>query len=53
MAAGHHLDELARLVDTAGADSVGRLVQLVRAPHPRFYVGEGKVDELRLAIEKP
>ncbi len=51
MAAGHHLDELARLVDTAGADPVGRLVQLVRAPHPRFYIGKGKVDELRLAIE--
>lgn len=42
-----HLEELARLADTAGATVVGRLVQLVRAPTPNLYLGEGKVGELR------
>jgi len=48
----HHLDELARLADTAGADVVGRLVQRIQAPTPNLYLGEGKVDELRqLAVD--
>lgn len=41
------LDELALLVDTAGADVVARTVQRRRAPDPATYVGRGKVDELR------
>ncbi len=44
------LDELALLVDTAGADVVGRVVQRRSAPDPATYVGKGKVEEiLRLA----
>jgi len=52
--AGEHLDELARLADTAGAEVVGRLIQRVDKPTPNFYLGEGKVDELkeRLAAER-
>jgi GTPase len=42
-----HLDELARLVDTAGADVVGRLSQQVASPNPGTLIGEGKVEELR------
>ena len=42
----HHLDELARLVDTAGAEVVGRLVQPIEAPNPRTYIGSGKTLEL-------
>ncbi len=42
-----HLDELARLVDTAGAQVVGRLTQQVTAPNPATLLGEGKVAELR------
>jgi GTP-binding protein HflX len=45
--ADDHLDELARLADTAGATVIGRLVQRVQAPTPKFYLGEGKVDEVR------
>ncbi len=46
------LDELELLVDTAGADVVGRVVQRRNAPDPATYVGGGKVDEIReLAIE--
>ena len=40
------LDELARLVDTAGADVAGRIVQRRPAPDPATYVGRGKAEEL-------
>ncbi|MGE0355211.1 MAG: GTPase HflX [Gemmatimonadales bacterium] len=42
-----HLEELGRLVDTAGAEVVGRLSQQVESPHPGTLIGEGKVEELR------
>ena len=41
------LDELAQLVDTAGADEVARVVQRRERPDPATYVGKGKVEELR------
>jgi len=41
------LDELALLVDTAGADVVARVVQRRDAPDAATYLGSGKVDELR------
>jgi GTP-binding protein HflX len=47
-----HLAELARLVDTAGADVVGSLTQLVDRPHPGTYLGSGKLDELSLRIQE-
>ncbi len=40
------LDELAQLVDTAGADVVARVVQRRDAPDPSTFLGSGKVDEL-------
>lgn len=40
------LDELERLADTDGADSVGRLVQRLRSPYARTYLGSGKIEEL-------
>ena len=40
------LDELALLVDTAGADAVARMVQRRDAPDHTWYIGKGKVDEL-------
>jgi GTP-binding protein HflX len=45
-----HLDELAELVDTAGATVVGRLSQHVASPNPATLIGEGKVDELRATL---
>jgi GTP-binding protein HflX len=45
--AEEHLLELARLADTAGASVEATLRQRLEAPHPRFFVGEGKVAELR------
>jgi GTP-binding protein HflX len=45
--ADEHLRELGRLADTAGAQVVGTVVQRLDAPHPRFYIGRGKVDQLK------
>ena len=45
------MDELARLADTAGAGVVGRAVQRIEAPTPNYYIGQGKVDELKGVIE--
>ncbi len=41
------LDELALLVDTAGADVVGRTTQRRQSPDPATYIGSGKADEVR------
>jgi len=47
-----HLDELALLVDTAGADVMERVVQRRDRPDPATYVGKGKAEELRqLSLE--
>jgi GTP-binding protein HflX len=40
------LEELAALVDTAGADVVGKLWQKRNRPHSRTYLGKGKLAEL-------
>jgi GTP-binding protein HflX len=46
------LDELAQLVDTAGAEEVARVVQRRRAPDPPTYIGKGKAQELHeVALE--
>jgi GTP-binding protein HflX len=42
-----HLDELARLADTAGATVVGRTFQRVEAPTPHLYLGQGKAEEVK------
>ncbi len=41
------LDELELLVDTAGADVVERVVQRRSAPDHTWYIGKGKVDDLK------
>ena len=47
-----HLDELALLLDTAGADVVGRVVQSRNNPDPATFVGKGKAAELaELSLE--
>ncbi len=42
-----HLEELARLADTAGAEVVGALTQQLDRPHAATYLGKGKLEELR------
>ena len=46
-----HLDELELLVDTAGADSVARVIQRRQTPDPATFIGSGKVEELRVLCE--
>ncbi len=41
------LQELAELVRTAGAETVGSLIQNREAIHPGTYIGKGKIEELR------
>ena len=48
------LDELSLLIDTAGADEAARLTQRRDSPDSTWYIGKGKVDELKevcLAID--
>lgn len=40
------LDELARLLDTAGGETFARVVQNKSTPDPRTLIGSGKVQEL-------
>ena len=44
------LDELEELVKTAGAQAVGRVMQTREAMHPGYYVGTGKVEEIKMAV---
>jgi GTP-binding protein HflX len=46
-----NLDELARLVDTAGADPIDRVIQKRDAPDPATYVGKGKASEIHATSE--
>jgi GTP-binding protein HflX len=45
-----HLSELGELVDTAGAQVVGRLTQQVVSPNSATLLGEGKVEELKALV---
>jgi len=42
------LDELAQLIDTAGADVLARVIQRRDRPDPATYIGSGKAEELHL-----
>lgn len=45
------LDELRRLSDTAGARVVGTITQRLKKPTANFFVGQGKLAEIKLACE--
>lgn len=42
-----HLDELAFLAETAGISVTHRFSQRLKHPDPRFFVGKGKLEEIR------
>ena len=44
------LDELEELANTAGAQTVGRVIQNREKPHPGTYLGKGKIDEVKELI---
>lgn len=46
------LDELAELARTAGAETVGRIIQPREYAHPSTYIGKGKLDEARIMIDQ-
>lgn len=46
------IEELNELVETAGAVSVGRLIQKREKMHPATYVGKGKVEEIRELVSR-
>lgn len=45
-----HLQELARLTETAGGEVVSLLRQKIEAPNPRYFIGEGKARELKSLV---
>ena len=45
------LDELARLLETAGGVEAARVVQNAPSADPRTYIGSGKVEELSLTAQ--
>ena len=47
-----HLEELARLAHTAGADVRGVVVQRLQSPDPATYIGSGKVDQVRRVMHE-
>lgn len=46
-----YLDELEFLVDTAGGQSMERFIQRLNNPDPRFFVGSGKLEEIKEYIQ--
>ncbi len=42
------MDELERLANTAGVESIARTTQRLSSPHPATFIGSGKVEEVAL-----
>jgi len=47
-----YLDELAFLAETAGAVTLKRFTQRAQHPEARYFVGEGKMEEIRQYVEQ-
>jgi GTPase len=50
--ANEDLEELKELLRTAGAATVGAMVQKREQPHPNLYLGPGKVEELKPLLKE-
>ena len=46
------LEELERLADTSGIKTIGSVVQKIEKPNPKFFIGEGKVFEIKKICEE-
>jgi len=46
-----HLSELEELADTAGADTIFKIIQSKSSMDSAFYIGKGKVEELAQLVE--
>ena len=47
-----YLDELAFLAETAGAETVKRFTQKLAKPHPKTFVGTGKLQDIVNYVNK-
>jgi GTP-binding protein HflX len=47
-----YMDELAFLAETAGAETRGVFLQRLEVPHPKTFIGSGKLAEVRSFVEK-
>ena len=47
-----NLDELSLLIDTAGAEEVGRIVQKRESIRSGYYLGKGKLEEVLALVEE-
>ena len=45
------LDELSDLLWTAGGEEAGRVIQKRESPHPKTYLGSGKIQEVKAMLE--
>lgn len=48
----YSLSELSELAETAGAVTVGKMIQKRDAFHPGTYIGKGKIEELQFLIQQ-
>jgi len=46
------LEELGRLVESAGGVIAGQALQTRKTPDPAYYIGKGKAEEIRLTAEE-
>ena len=46
------LDELEALLQTAGGECVGKILQNRHAPDPHSFIGEGKTEQVRVLVEQ-
>ncbi len=51
LAVDESLAELARLAETAGLEVVGQVVQRLKRPNPKTFVGKGKLEEIKALVE--
>lgn len=50
--ASDYLDELAFLAETAGADTRAVFTQRLDVPHPKTFIGSGKLNEVKEYVQK-
>ncbi|MCH7770940.1 MAG: GTPase HflX, partial [Bacteroidetes bacterium] len=46
-----HISELEELADTAGADTIFKIIQSRNRFDPAYYIGKGKAEELAQLVE--
>lgn len=46
------LDELEALLSTAGAKTIKRFTQNLAHPHPKYYIGKGKLQEIKTYVNE-